>query len=122
LKAYLGQTPYEGFLVSPGCPAISQLTFRPDLKAKAMPLDISFQPMRVLIDGHDSEGSLILWGGQLAAVIVRLDGEHHDPEHKGLWQLEAGFGKCNVRVVPPVFTTPEEAGAWVEQILTRKAA
>ncbi len=40
-----------------------------------MPLDISFQPMRVLIDGHDSEGNLILADGQLAAVIVRLDGQ-----------------------------------------------
>ncbi|MGF9757069.1 hypothetical protein AAII07_17840 [Microvirga sp. 0TCS3.31] len=39
-----------------------------------MTLDISFQPMRVLIDGHDSEGNLILADGQLAAVIVRLDG------------------------------------------------
>jgi hypothetical protein len=92
------------------------------VKAKAMTLDISFQPMRVLIDGHDSEGNLILADGQLAAVIVRLDGQTHHPEHKGLWHLEAGFGKCDVRVAPPVFTTPEEAGAWVEQILTRKAA
>ena len=25
-----------------------------------MTLDISFQPMRVLIDGHDSEGNLVL--------------------------------------------------------------
>jgi hypothetical protein len=89
------------------------------MKAKAVPLDISFQPMRVLIDGHDSEGNLILADGQLAAVIVRLDGETHDPEHKGLWNLEAGFGQCAVRAVPP-FTTPEEAGAWVEQTLMRK--
>ena len=87
-----------------------------------MPLDISFQRMRVLIDGHDTEGNLVLCGGQLAAVIVRLDGEHHDPEHKGLWHLEAGFGKCDIRVAPPVFTTLEEAGACVEQSLMRKAA
>jgi hypothetical protein len=90
------------------------------MKAKAMPLDISFQPMRVLIDGHDSEGNLILADGQLAAVIVRLDGEIHAPEHKGHWNLEAGFGRCAVRAVPP-FRTPEEAGAWVEQTLARKA-
>ena len=97
------------------------LTLRPNRKAKVMTLDISFQPMRVLIDGHDSEGNLVLWGGQLAAVLVRLDGEHHDPEHKGWWHLEAGFGKCNIRDAP-LFKTPEEAGAWVEQILMRKAA
>jgi hypothetical protein len=86
-----------------------------------MTLDISFQPMRVLIDGHDSEGRLILADSQLAAVIVRLDGETHNPEHKGLWHLEAGFGKCNIRK-RPLFKTPDEAGAWVEQILTGKAA
>ena len=96
------------------------LTFRPNMKAKAMTLDISFQPMRVLIDGHDSEGNLILADSQLAAVIVRLDGEHHDPERRGRWHLEAGFGKCNIRVAP-LFKTPEEAGAWVEQTLMRKA-
>ena len=86
-----------------------------------MPLAISFQPIRVLIDGHDSEGNLILADGGLAAVIVRLDGEHHNPEHKALWHLEAGFGKCNVRSAP-VFQTPEEAGAWVKQTLTSKGA
>jgi hypothetical protein len=86
-----------------------------------MPLDISFQPMRVLIDGHDSEGYLVLADNQLAAVIVRLDGEHHDPAHKGWWCLEAGFGNCNSRDAP-LFKTPDEAGAWVDQILTRKAA
>jgi hypothetical protein len=86
-----------------------------------MTLDITFMPMRVLIDGHDTYGSLILSDGQLAAVIVRLNGKHHGPEHNGLWHLEAGFGKCNVRDAL-LFKTPEEAGAWVEQILTRKVA
>ena len=85
-----------------------------------MPLDISFQPMRVLIDGHDSQGNLVLVANQLAAVIVRLDGKAHNPEHKGLWHLEAGFGKCNV-LEAPLFKTPEEAGAWVNQSLTGKA-
>jgi hypothetical protein len=86
-----------------------------------MPLDISFMPMRVLIDGHDTDGNLVLADNQLAAVIVRLDGKHHDPEHKGLWHLEAGFGKCNIRNAP-LFKTPDKAGAWVEQTLTAKAA
>jgi hypothetical protein len=84
-------------------------------------LDISFQPMRVLIDGHDTDGRLVLADNQLAAVFVRLDGQSHDPEHKGLWHLEAGFGKCNVRDAP-LFKMPEEAGAWVDQTLTGKAA
>ncbi|MBD2747101.1 hypothetical protein IC232_10405 [Microvirga sp. BT688] len=77
--------------------------------------------MRVLIDGHDSEGILILADGQLAAVIVRLDGEIHDPKSKGLWHLEAGFGRCDVRVAPPMFATHEEAGAWVQRALTGTA-
>jgi len=86
-----------------------------------MTLDISFMPMRVLIDGHDTDGNLVLADSQLAAVFVRLDGTHHDPEHKGWWHLEAGFGKCSTRFAP-LFRTPDEAGGWVEQILTRKAA
>ena len=86
-----------------------------------MTLKISFQPMRVLIDGHDTDGYLVLADNQLAAVIVRLDGQTHDPEHKGWWHLEAGFGKCNIQSAPLV-KTPDEAGAWVQQILMRKAA
>jgi hypothetical protein len=78
--------------------------------------------MRVLVDGHDGEGNLILVNGQLAAVIVRLDGDHHNLDHKGSWYLEVGFGRCDVRIAPPVFATLEEAGAKVKQILTRKAA
>ncbi|KFG71097.1 hypothetical protein [Microvirga sp. BSC39] len=85
-----------------------------------MTLDILFQPMRVLIGGHDTDDRLALADNQLAAVFVRLDGTHHDPQHKGWWHLEAGFGKCGVRVAPHVFKTPEGAGAWVESTLTRK--
>jgi hypothetical protein len=86
-----------------------------------MPRVISFQPMRVLIDGHDSEGRLILADDQLAAVFVRLDGQTPNPEHKALWHLEAGFGKCNVRDAP-LFKTPDEAGAWVQKTLMSRAA
>jgi hypothetical protein len=75
----------------------------------------------VLIDGHDTDGNLVLADNQLAAVFVRLDGQSHDPEHKGLWHLEAGFGKCNIRDVP-LFNTPEDAGAWVEQTLMCQTA
>ena len=79
-----------------------------------MTFHISFQSMRVLIDGHDSEGRLVLADDQLAAVIVRLDGEAHDLAQKGLWHLEAGFGKCTPPMdVAPLWNTPEEAGVWV---------
>jgi hypothetical protein len=86
-----------------------------------MPLEISFLPLRVLIDGHDTDGRLVLADNQLAAVFVRLDGTYRDPEHKGWWHLEAGFGKCSVRDAP-LFKTPDEAGAWVGQTLMGKAA
>jgi hypothetical protein len=82
-----------------------------------MPLDISFQPVSVLIDGHDSEGRLIFADAQLTAVIVRLDGKAHAPDQMGQWHLEAGFGRCDVSNAP-LFATPEEAGAWVTQVLT----
>ncbi len=71
-----------------------------------MPRDISFVPVRVLIDGHDTDGKLVLADSQLAAVFVRLDGTRHDPEHQGWWHLEAGFGKCSVRDLS-LFRTPE---------------
>ena len=87
-----------------------------------MPFDITFQPVKVLVDGHDSEGKLIFADGQLSAVIVRLDGEAHTPDHKGHWHMEAGFGKCDARVAPPTFGTPEEAGAWVRRRLTGAVA
>ncbi|MGF9756191.1 hypothetical protein AAII07_13370 [Microvirga sp. 0TCS3.31] len=82
-----------------------------------MPFYITSKPVKVRIDGHDSDGRLIFADDQLSAVIVRLDGEAHIPEHKGQWHLEAGFGPCDVRLAPPTFSTPEEAGAWVQQRL-----
>jgi hypothetical protein len=86
-----------------------------------MPLNISFQPIGVLIDGHDSDGRLVLANDQLAAVIVRVDGQAHAQKNKGRWHPEAGFGKCHVRS-GPLFAMPEEAGAWVTRTLTSGAA
>jgi hypothetical protein len=57
------------------------------MEAKAMPFDISLQPMRVLIDGKDTEGNHVLVNGQLAAVIARLDGKTHRSKHRGRWHL-----------------------------------
>ena len=86
-----------------------------------MPHQITFQPMRVLIDGTDSDGRLILADDQLTAVIVLLDGEHHAVD-RGKWHLEAGFGKC--AVVPanaPLWDTPDDAAAWVQERLAGPA-
>lgn len=82
-----------------------------------MPFDITFQDVKVLIDSHDTEGRLIFADDQLSAVIVRLDGDAHAAEHRGRWHLEAGFGRCDTRMAPPLFKNPEEAGAWVKQKL-----
>src|SRR5918998_1354994 len=112
---------YENFLVSVGVWPFGNRPFAPTWKAKAMPLHISFQPVCVLIHGRVSKGNLVLADNQPAAVIVRVDGECPDFEHPGLWHLEAGFGKCVVRH-SPLFKTCKEAGAWVEQSLTRKDA
>jgi hypothetical protein len=83
---------------------------------------ITLQPMRVLIDGFDSDGRLILADDQLTAVIVRLDAEHHTSGIRGKWYLEAGFGKC--AVVPadaPLWDTPDDAAAWVQERLREPA-
>jgi hypothetical protein len=86
-----------------------------------MALTISFQPLCMLIDGRVSEGKLILADNQPAAVVVHLNSECYDLDRPSLWHLEAGFGKCVVRNAP-LFKTSKEAGAWVEQTLTRKDA
>ena len=82
-----------------------------------MPFYITSKPVKVRIDGHDSEGRLIFADNQLSAIIVRPDGEAHVPKHKGRWHLEAGFGKCDARIASTTFRTPEETEAWVKQRL-----
>jgi hypothetical protein len=87
-----------------------------------MRANITFQPVKVLVDGHDGEGRLIFVDDQLSAVIVRLDGEAHFSENDGLWHLEAGFGPCAPRTPPPPFPTAEDAAVWVSQRITRVSA
>ena len=40
---------------------------------------ITFEAIPILIDGHDTQGQLVLADGELTAVLARLDGERHDP-------------------------------------------
>ena len=61
---------------------------------------ISFQPIPILIDGHDTQGRLVLVDGQLVAVLARIDGEAHASEVKGQWHLEAGFGPARTSRAP----------------------
>ena len=78
---------------------------------------ITFQAIPVLIDGHDTQGQLVLADGELVAVLARLDGETHDPKLKGLWHLEAGFGRCDEGRTLVVFETLDEAAAWAQSRL-----
>ena len=75
---------------------------------------ITFQAIPILIDGHDTQGQLVLFDGQLVAVLARLDGDAHDPAMKSWWNLEAGFGPCEA-MGDNLFKTLDEAGAWVSQ-------
>jgi hypothetical protein len=76
-----------------------------------MALSISFQPIPILIDGHDTQGQLVLADAQLVAVLSRIDGAAHGPELKGQWHLEAGFGPCPDNNA--VFGTLDAVEAWV---------
>ena len=75
---------------------------------------ITFQAIPILIDGHDTQGQLVLFDEQLVAVLARLDGEAHDPAMKSWWNLEAGFGPCDA-IGDNLFKTLDEAEAWVRQ-------
>jgi urocanate hydratase len=81
-----------------------------------MPLPIYLQPIRVLNDNDDRVGQLVMVDGQLAAVLVRLDGEEHGDDLRGKWFLEAGFGRCS-EARPPVFADLGEAEVWVQHKL-----
>jgi hypothetical protein len=77
---------------------------------------ITFQAIPILIDGHDTQGQLVLADGELTSVLARLDGDTHDPKLKGWWHVEAGFGRCDATGTL-VFETLDEAGAWVQSRL-----
>ncbi len=82
---------------------------------------ITFQAIPILIDGHDTQGQLVLFDGQLVAVLARLDGDAHDPKMKSWWNLEAGFGPCQA-IGDNLFKTLDEAGVWVRQRITSRAS
>ncbi len=86
-----------------------------------MTADITLQPMPVLAEGYDLEGRLVLANGMLVAVIVHLDRSEYDPEIRGRWHLEAGFGKCNVSPCrTPLWNDPGDAVSWVREKLAHR--
>ena len=82
---------------------------------------ITFQAIPILIDGHDTQGQLVLFDGQLVDVLARLDGDAHDPAMKSWWNLEAGFGPCEA-IGDNLFKTLDEAEAWVRQRIADRAS
>jgi hypothetical protein len=80
---------------------------------------VSFQSIPILIDGHGTEGRLLLHEGQLVAVLARLDGLSHDEACRGQWHLEAGFGPCQATGTY-LFQTLDAAGIWADDRVHRR--
>ena len=77
------------------------------------------RPILVETDSPDEKGCLVLANGRLVAVLVRVasTGIEHDRKKLSGWQMEAGFGRCAVAVLP-LFDTLGDAVAWVREQLT----
>lgn len=75
------------------------------------------RPILVETDSPDEKGCLVLANGRLVAVLVRVasTGIEQDKTLSG-WQMEAGFGRCAVAVLP-LFDTLGNAVAWVREQL-----
>ncbi len=74
----------------------------------------------VLVDGGSSDGRLVMAGGKLAAVLVRVTAaEVSDTATEGGWFLEAGFGPCGLlrTPAPEIFRSEGDALLWVERQL-----
>ena len=76
---------------------------------------ITFQPVQVMAAVDDGQGQLVLAGGRLVAVLVRLTDAGHGSEREH-WFLEAGFGPCST-VLPPAFPDLGAAEGWVRRQL-----
>lgn len=72
---------------------------------------ITFQPIQVMTAVDDGQGQLVLAGGRLVAVLVRLTDAEHGSKREH-WFLEAGFGPCST-VLPPAFPNLGAAESWV---------
>ncbi len=81
-----------------------------------MSRQITFQPIEVLTASEDREGRLVLVDGRLAAVLVRLCDQAHDPLLRGAWYVEAGLGFLHGR--HELFASFEEAVASIERNLS----
>ena len=80
-----------------------------------MDRQITLQPIEVLTASEDRQGKLVLVDGKLAAVLVRLGDQAHNPLLRGAWYFEAGFGLLDGR--HELFASLEEAVASIEHDL-----
>ncbi|HEY0523672.1 MAG TPA: hypothetical protein VGD08_09795 [Stellaceae bacterium] len=72
--------------------------------------NITTVPIRIDTGSVDTDGRLVLAGGRLVAVLVRLGDETHIDTHNS-WFLEAGFGALSGEA--QVFRTVEHAVDWI---------
>jgi hypothetical protein len=82
----------------------------------------TLQPIPVLADGGSRDGRLVLVDDHLVAVFVAVTPEEAGSAALGSgsgWYLEAGFGPCSslLAVPPPIFSSLDEAQAWVREVL-----
>ena len=80
--------------------------------------DVQWQELPVWVDGDDREGRLVLAGGRLIAVLVKLNDVDGQP---GKWFIEAGFGPAATPVAV-TFDNLTEAEDWIRERLADAAA
>lgn len=76
-------------------------------------MEVSFQRVTYLINGCDVQGQLVFLDNRLAAALALLEGDAYLPRDQGLWDLEAGFGRCDPLLRSEPFRSLDEAASWV---------
>lgn len=70
---------------------------------------LGIQRVRIAWDGGAEDGLLVFHEGMLVVVLVCLDAPFYGSD-QGRWHLEAGFGRCDTRLV--AFDSFEDALRW----------
>jgi hypothetical protein len=76
-------------------------------------VEITWLPIRVETGSPEENGRLVLVNGKLVAVLVHVSDAHPEPDLRGRWFVEAGFGPIFEKY--KVFRSFEDAWAWVRQ-------
>ena len=88
----------------------------PDPKPRQSLPVLMCRPILVDTASSDEKGYLILADGRLVSVVVHVasTGVEHNRKELSGWQMEAGFGRCAVAVLP-LFDTLGDALSWVRE-------